>query len=69
MVRAIDEDPVGPPFDRISPKVIFWSRTPHDSAAGDGVQIINPLGLATVASYCAFSDIGIPIPPETQHLQ
>jgi hypothetical protein len=26
---------------------------PHDSAAGEGAQIINPLGFGTVASYCA----------------
>jgi hypothetical protein len=24
---------------------------PHDSAAGGGAQIINPLGIGTVASY------------------
>jgi hypothetical protein len=29
------------------------SVIPHDSAAGEGAQIINPLGLGTVASYCA----------------
>jgi len=44
--------PVGPPPERISPKVIFTGRIAHDSAAGDIAQIINPLGLGPGASYC-----------------
>jgi hypothetical protein len=33
--------PVGPPPERISPKVIFCGRIAHDSAAGGVAQIIN----------------------------
>jgi hypothetical protein len=33
--------PVGPPPERISPKVIFCGRIVHDSAAGECAQIIN----------------------------
>jgi hypothetical protein len=44
--------PVGPPPERISPKVIFCGRMAQDSAAGGDAQIINTLWIGATANYC-----------------
>jgi hypothetical protein len=35
--------PIGPPPERISPKVIFCGRLAHDPATSDAAQIIKAL--------------------------
>jgi hypothetical protein len=43
--------PVGPPPERISPKVIFCGRIAHDFAAGSTFASRYGLGIRTVQNY------------------